>query len=481
MKCFFATAGRSIAILLTLVCVAQAEAKESLYREAVKSTAWLIAGSRAGSAVVIDAPRKLLVTSFHVVQLEAQVQVCFPQLSAGALVVERSAYREKFAKIAVRGKVLSRDPRRDLALVEVESLPQGVVAMPMAKRMPEPGDKIHSIGNPGASDALWVFTSGVLRQGYVGRLQNEAGYPVEAKLLEVQSPVNRGDSGGPALNEEGELVGIVTACRAGANLMSYFVHVSEVQELLGGKIKTIDLRVRAALDSAGWKYRIGPFGHFYLSFRQQKQGKDVSLVIRSDTERFRGLEIRELIAQVAVTTRPLDQELANQLLLANCQLKLGAWHLRKSEAKYCLEYCARIDAGIPPAALCDAVRAAVLTAENPPAATASLAAPTSLSQRALIGQWESRTTSEKGAVCFAIRVSDGGTLVWEDQSAMIRCRYELVNEDIVVLLNGERSRLGSVELLGTDELVLRRSGQRITFRRTKSEPRVCPPEPGKSS
>jgi serine protease Do len=57
---------------------------------------------------------------------------------------------------------------------------------------------------------------------------------VRARVVETQSPVNLGDSGGPGVNDRGELVAIVESTHFGdkVHLISTFIHVSEVRELL---------------------------------------------------------------------------------------------------------------------------------------------------------------------------------------------------------------------------------------------------------
>src|SRR5207249_1567090 len=59
-------------------------------------------------------------------------------------------------------------------------------------------------------------------------------FKVDARVVETQSPVNSGDSGGPVVNDQGELVAVVQghAPDAQARLVSYFIDVSEVKALM---------------------------------------------------------------------------------------------------------------------------------------------------------------------------------------------------------------------------------------------------------
>ncbi len=106
-----------------------------------------------------------------------------------------------------------------------------MTAIPLAVDSVGPGEEVQSIGNPGTTDALWVFTSGTVRSVYAKTFTTGAG---EHKFLvvETQVPVNSGDSGGPLVNQKGELVAITQAISPKARLVSYSVDVSEVKAFL---------------------------------------------------------------------------------------------------------------------------------------------------------------------------------------------------------------------------------------------------------
>ena len=54
-------------------------------------------------------------------------------------------------------------------------------------------------------------------------------------MVETDSPTNPGDSGGPLLNAKGELVGVTQGGALNAQLVSTFIDVSEVKQLLATK------------------------------------------------------------------------------------------------------------------------------------------------------------------------------------------------------------------------------------------------------
>src|SRR5262249_31491590 len=100
-----------------------------------------------------------------------------------------------------------------------------------------PGEDVHSIGNPGASGGLWIYTPGKVRQVYQKRWSVNTGgeeLQFEAKVVETDSPINPGDSGGPLTNDKGELVGVTQGniSRGQAAAMSMFIHLSEIKTFL---------------------------------------------------------------------------------------------------------------------------------------------------------------------------------------------------------------------------------------------------------
>ncbi len=208
-----------LSVLLGLagqVPLAHADDKgKSLYQRTLRATAYVeCRGVGAGTAWVVDRAKGLLVTNHHVVEDQVNVFVLFPIYKDGRLVVEQSAYKNERG---LRGKVLDTDVPRDLAIIQViDRMPDEVGEVKLAAESASPADSVHSIGNPGASDAFWVYTSGTVRQVY----EKEWGYldfkrratvQRKARVMETQSPVNHGDSGGPVVNDQGELVAVVSS------------------------------------------------------------------------------------------------------------------------------------------------------------------------------------------------------------------------------------------------------------------------------
>jgi len=117
-------------------------------------------------------------------------------------------------------------------------LPKGAEALPLAKSNPSPAEEMGSIGNPG--DGRWIYTSGIVRQVHHEKSTFSSGQVVDTEVVETQSPVNHGDSGGPGFNRKGEIIGVVSSGKAGEQLRNSFISVDEVRKFAAEVDELID-------------------------------------------------------------------------------------------------------------------------------------------------------------------------------------------------------------------------------------------------
>jgi len=210
----------------------------------VRSTAWIHSdrggGKLAtGTGTLVDKGRRLVLTNYHVVGDVKNATVYFPEFEgrdAKKTISDRKHYTDRAGKLGIAGEVVELDKQADLALIRLERVPEGVAELPLAADSPDPGQSVHSIGNPGKSGALWVYTPGKVRQVYSkkwkAKLDEKTTVSFEAKVIETDSPTNPGDSGGPLVNDKGELVGVTQGGAIDAQSISIFVDLSEVKRLI---------------------------------------------------------------------------------------------------------------------------------------------------------------------------------------------------------------------------------------------------------
>jgi HEAT repeat protein len=229
-----------------------------VYNYVLKSVVFILVrldeGFASGSGALIDKENRVIITNDHVVDGATDMAFFFPTYKDGKLVMSRTAFVEQMRKgkeeDIIKGKVLVADVKRDLALVQLERLPEGVEALPLAREQAVTGQIGHSVGNPGGSGALWVYTSGTVRALYHHRWANRGvdRKPVmrDCDIVETQSPTNPGDSGGPLVNERGELIGVTHGAHPTANLLSMFIDVTEARALVNETFRKENLTWRPA-------------------------------------------------------------------------------------------------------------------------------------------------------------------------------------------------------------------------------------------
>src|SRR3954468_825728 len=100
-------------------------------------------------------------------------------------------------------KVIGTDARTDLALIKVE----GASNLPFAKLSdgnPRIGDWVLAVGNP-------FGLGGTVTAGIVSGRGRDLGNGPYDDFIQIDAPVNKGNSGGPAFNADGEVMGVNTA------------------------------------------------------------------------------------------------------------------------------------------------------------------------------------------------------------------------------------------------------------------------------
>ena len=103
-------------------------------------------------------------------------------------------------------------PKRDLALIELESLAPNFSYLKIsALEKFEVGDDVYAIGHP--LGYQWTFTQGIISG--VRRIDAENQHYT---AIQTQTPINPGNSGGPLLNGSSEVIGINTWVRNVASI-----------------------------------------------------------------------------------------------------------------------------------------------------------------------------------------------------------------------------------------------------------------------
>jgi len=142
--------------------------------------------SGQGSGFIYD-ENSHIITNAHVVQGADEVEVVFGDNSIR------------------RGKIIGKDVHSDLAIVEVEDMPSGLLPLPLGDiEKVAVGQTVVAIGNP-------FGLGGTLTRGIVSALGRNipalSSFSIP-QSIQTDAPINPGNSGGPLLNLKGEVIGV---------------------------------------------------------------------------------------------------------------------------------------------------------------------------------------------------------------------------------------------------------------------------------
>jgi S1-C subfamily serine protease len=165
-----------------------------------------------GSGVLVEGGKVL--TAAHVVQTADAVAVEFP------------------GDIKVRARVIASDPAADLALLQLERIPTGATTAKLGDSdKAEVGDQVFVVGAPfGISHTLTVGHVSARRKSNI----TSAGM-VETELFQTDAAINRGNSGGPMFNMNGEVIGVVShivSTTGGSDGLGFVVTSNVARDLL---------------------------------------------------------------------------------------------------------------------------------------------------------------------------------------------------------------------------------------------------------
>jgi serine protease Do len=102
-----------------------------------------------------------------------------------------------------KARVVGTDPKTDLALIKVDGK-SDFPYVQFADQAPQVGDWVIAVGNP-------FGLGGTVTAGIVSASSRDIGSGPYDDYIQIDAPINKGNSGGPAFNVEGKVIGINTA------------------------------------------------------------------------------------------------------------------------------------------------------------------------------------------------------------------------------------------------------------------------------
>ncbi len=160
-------------------------------------------GSGVGSGVVVSEAGQIL-TALHVVNEATTIEVVFADGTQSP------------------ASIVSAEPEMDIAVLEPQQPPEIIVpAVLGSSGALRVGDEAFAVGNP--MGLVGSLSAGVI-SGFNRSIPTMDGERRLEGLIQFDTAVNPGNSGGPLLNRQGQVVGIVTAL-ANPTEQNFFVGI----------------------------------------------------------------------------------------------------------------------------------------------------------------------------------------------------------------------------------------------------------------
>jgi S1-C subfamily serine protease len=200
--------------------------------------------SSLGSGFVVDRDG-YIVTNYHVIENAQEIEVNFS------------------GDDRVPATVVGSDPSTDLAVLKIDAQARALTPLPLGNSdAVRVGDAVVAIGNPFGLERS--VTSGI-----VSALQRNItapnGFTID-RVIQIDAPINRGNSGGPLLNGIGEVIGVNSQIESetGGNVgIGFAVPVNTVREVVSqikehGKVEHayLGVEMQAVSDELAEMYRI---------------------------------------------------------------------------------------------------------------------------------------------------------------------------------------------------------------------------------
>lgn len=174
----------------------------------------------SGSGIALNS--RVFATNNHIVDGATHLYVYFPET------------KEKYT-----AKTIKTDPTNDLAIVRItDSNFKGfpTIQYGFKKSLEDVGTEVFVLGYPR------VDTMGEEVKLTTGVVSSRSGFQGNQSQYQVSAPVQPGNSGGPLFNDNGELIGIVSAKHTdGAENVSYAVKLSYLSDLIASSGESISL------------------------------------------------------------------------------------------------------------------------------------------------------------------------------------------------------------------------------------------------
>jgi len=241
------------------------------------------------------------VTNFHVVDQASAVEI---------VLSEKSSVQTH--------DLISYSREHDLAIIPIGTAGK---ALPLSNRKPEVGDRIITVGNPAGFQRT-------LSEGLISGIRELGG----ATVYQMTAPISPGSSGGPIVDETGNVVGVTSFTVVKSQNLNFAIPSSDVIELLKHPSPTSLSKLPQSHNNAELVFGKGGLEIVKLT----KTGSVIGLSIKNTTQgRISAILVRIFYSEPppeSLQIGKLQQYIAYQSKLVNSQKEARAAIEKQAQA-----------------------------------------------------------------------------------------------------------------------------------------------------
>ena len=191
-----------------------------IYQNNALSVVLLMGDSGFGTGVIISSQGYVL-TNNHVIDGNENL----------AAILHYKYNLDEYEEYVHSIEIIKQDKLKDLALIKINNPKTLLKPIKISGKVPSIGSKVHAIGHPDLQ--VWSYTTGYINQirdDYEWSYKDDSEHM--ANVYQTQTPIAEGNSGGPLLNNHGNLIGINTFGDSENDFQNFSVTVDEIIRFL---------------------------------------------------------------------------------------------------------------------------------------------------------------------------------------------------------------------------------------------------------
>jgi len=222
------------------------EKEKLIFKNLIKSTVLIKSDSgELGSGVVLSNDGKIL-TNWHVIKNSSLINIEFQPALGSSAIPSKNAF--------LKAKIIKVDKLKDLAILQIidQQAIKDLTPIKLAKlKNLSVGDDVFTIGHPEGN--LFSFDSGMISQIRPNYTWKTNQYHRVNFIIQTKNSISSGNSGGPLVNDNLELVGLNTFSNTKGQNLNFAVSVEDISDFIANKKSTA---IALKQERSSMKYKV---------------------------------------------------------------------------------------------------------------------------------------------------------------------------------------------------------------------------------